>query len=353
MTAPRYRYDDLLAFSTRLLERAGLPAERAALTASLFLEADLLGYSTHGMQRLPTNAEWLLSGETRKDGAHRIVHATATGETWDADFLPGPWITAQAVDRACDMAAETGVGTVVVRRAQHVACLASYLERATRRRMMVTLAVSTPTEAVVVPHGGLSRVFSCNPFAAGIPTDGEPILVDTTAAMSAQGPLYRAYRLGRALPLPMIVSAKGETTDDPAEFVERDGGILPVGGVEQGYKGFGLALWTEALSSALGGFGRSGESGTGEANGVFVQVIDPQHFAGRETFEREMGWLAQRCRASAVAEGQGPVRVPGDRALARKREQMRDGVEIADLIMQDIRPWAARLDCPLPVPLGQ
>lgn len=344
----RYRYEDLLGFSTRLLARAGLPRERAETVASLLLEADLLGYSTHGMQRLPTNVEWLLNGETRREGVHEIVSASRNTEVWDAQFLPGPWITAKAVDRACDMARAEGSGIVVVRRAQHIACLASYLERATRRGIMVMISASTPTEAVVVPHGGLSRVFSCNPLAAGIPTDRDPILIDTTAAMSAQGPLNRSYRLGQKLPLPLIVSQDGRISDDPAEFVERGGGILPIGGIEQGHKGFSLALLTEALSGALGGFGRASQTGDSEANGVFVQAIDPALFAGRKAFEHEMGRLADQCRASAVSAGQEPVRIPGDRSLARKRDQLENGVGLVDPIIEDIRPWATRLDCIFP-----
>lgn len=347
----RYRYTDLMDFSARLLERAGLARERAETVGSLFLEADLLGYSTHGMQRLPANVEWLLSGETRREGDHTVLSASRSSEVWDAEFLPGPWITARAVDRACDIAMNEGTGTVVVRRAQHIACLASYLERATRRGIMVTITASTPTEAVVVPHGGLSRVFSCNPIAAGIPTDGNPILIDTTAAMSALGPLNRSYRLGKTLPAPLIVAQDGKVTDDPAEFVERGGGILPIGGTEQGYKGFSLALLTEALSGALGGFGRGSQTGDSEANGVFVQAIDPAHFAGRATFEQEMGRLAERCRASAVAPGHEPVRIPGDRSLARKRDQLENGVGLIETIVGDIRPWAVRLECPFPEPI--
>lgn len=347
----RYRYTDLMAFSARLLERAGLARERAETVASLFLEADLLGYSTHGMQRLPANVEWLLGGETRREGDHTVLSASRGSEVWDAEFLPGPWITAKAVDRACDIATAEGTGTVVVRRAQHIACLASYLERATRRGIMVTITASTPTEAVVVPHGGLSRVFSCNPIAAGIPTDRDPILIDTTAAMSALGPLNRSYRLGQTLPAPLIVAQDGRVTDDPAEFVERGGGILPIGGTEQGYKGFSLALLTEALSGALGGFGRGSQTGDSEANGVFVQAIDPAHFAGRATFEQEMGQLAERCRASAVAPGHDPVRIPGDRSLARKRDQLENGVGLIETIVGDIRPWAVRLDCLFPEPV--
>ena len=347
----RYRHADLLAFSTRMFERAGLSRERAETVSALFLEADLLGYSTHGMQRLPTNVEWLLNGETLRDGDHEVISASRSGEVWNARFLPGPWVTAKAVDRACDIATAEGTGTVIVRQAQHVACLASYLERATSRGIMVMITVSTPTEAAVVPHGGLSRIFSCNPIAAGIPTDREPMLIDTTAAMSAQGPLNRSYRLGQKLAVPMVISKDGTVTDDPAEFVERDGGILPIGGIEQGYKGFSLALITEALSGALGGFGRASQTGDSEANGVFVQAIDPEHFAGRSVFEHEMGRLAEQCRASAVAPGHEPVRIPGDRSLARKRDQLENGVGLVHTIVDDIRPWATRLECTFPEPI--
>lgn len=349
----KYEYEDLLAFSITLLERAGLNSDRARIVGSSFLEADLLGYSTHGMQRLPINIEWLLNGETRAEGDPSVLKASRGCEVWDAQFLPGPWIAAIAVERACDLAEAEGTGTIVVRRAQHIACLASYLERATRRGMMVIMTASTPSEAVVVAHGGISPIFSCNPIAAGIPTDGDPILVDTTAAMSAQGPLNRSYRLGEKLPIPMIVSRDGTITDDPGEFVERGGGILPVGGIEQGYKGFGLALLTEALSGLLGGFSRASAEGTGEANGIFLQAIDPNHFAGRDLFEREIGQLAAQCRASAVVPGQDPVRVPGDRALALKREQISSGIRLSDAIVNAIQPSSQRLQCPFPLPIGR
>ncbi|RWB94708.1 MULTISPECIES: Ldh family oxidoreductase [unclassified Mesorhizobium] len=352
MTAQRYAYQDLLSFSSQLLTRAGLPQVRAEVVARQFLEADLLGYSTHGVQRLPSNCDWLLKGETNPDGRHIVLQATRCCETWDADFLPGPWVAAQAVDRACEMAAENGLGSVVVRRTQHVACLASYLERGTDRRMMVMITVSTPAEAVVAAHGGLTPIFSCNPFAAGIPTGEAPILIDTTLAMSAQGPMNRAQRQGTMLPYPMIMRPDGDVSANPADFAA-GGAILPLGGIEQGHKGTGLVLLTKALTAALGGYGRADGAEIGEANALFVQVLDPAHFAGRAVFEREMRFLAQRCRASRVAPGSDPVRVAGDRALMLKRDQLRDGVRLLDSILDDIRPWAERLDCTFPAPIAR
>jgi len=255
------------------------------------------------------------------------------------------------VGRASAVAAAEGTGRVVVRGAQPIACLASYLEGASRSAIMVTIAASTPTEAVVVPHGGLSRVFSCNPIAAGIPTDRDPILIDTTAAMSALGPLNRSYRLGQTLPAPLIVAQDGRVTDDPAEFVERGGGILPIGGTEQGYKGFSLALLTEALSGALGGFGRGSQTGDSEANGVFVQAIDPAHFAGRATFEQEMGRLAAQCRASAVAGGPDRGGFPGAPPRPQKGDRRKRGGGRVEPMVDDPRPGGVGRDCPSPEPI--
>ena len=46
----RYSADDLVGFATRLLGRCGLDDEKAAVTAELLVEADLMGHTTHGLQ---------------------------------------------------------------------------------------------------------------------------------------------------------------------------------------------------------------------------------------------------------------------------------------------------------------
>ena len=61
----------------------------------------------------------------------------------------------------------------------------------------------------------------------------------------------------RAEALP-LVDADGRATDDPAVlFAERRGAMLPLGGLDLGHKGFGLALLIEALTSGLAGHGRA------------------------------------------------------------------------------------------------
>ena len=48
---------------------------------------------------------------------------------------------------------------------------------------------------------------------------------------------------------------------------------------------------------------------------VYLQLIDPNGFAGRAAFRRQMSAIADAARASATAPGAPPVRLPGHAAL--------------------------------------
>lgn len=350
MTAHSERFEPqaLARFAADLFVAAGLSSEKAEIVSAVLIEADLLGYSTHGLQRLDSNLEWLIRGETHPDGALAVINDRGAAQVWDADFLPGPWVTTLAVREASDRARKHGIASIAIRRSQHVACLAAYLEQATSNGLMVLMTASSPSEVAVAAHGGTERIFSCNPIAVGIPTDGDPILIDTSASMSALGPLFRSYRSGVALPVECIVKGDGSASRDGADFVDGDGAILPTGGLEQGFKGFGLCLLTEALSAALTGFGRADNPQDGESNAVFVLVIDPEAFAGGAAFRRQMHWLAEKCRNSLVAPGSPAVRVPGDRGLSAKRAQLGAGVILAPPVVEAMRRWAERFGIAMP-----
>jgi L-lactate dehydrogenase len=123
-----------------------------------------------------------------------------------------------------------------------------------------------------------------------------------------------------------------------------------LGGQDLGYKGFALGLIIESLTSALGGFGRSREPDRWGA-GVFLQVIDPEAYGGRARFERETTWLAEASRNSPVKPGDPPVRLPGERALRLRREQLQKGVLLYPTILPGLKKWSEKLGVPFPQPL--
>ena len=106
---------------------------------------------------------------------------------------------------------------------------------------------------------------------------------------------------------------------------EPPGAILPLGGVDLGHKGFGLGLMIEALTAGLAGFGRS-DAPASSSNTVFILVADPDRFGGGDFFRREMTALAASCRAAT--QSPDSVHLPGEHALARRRDAMSRGIEI-------------------------
>jgi len=348
----RYACAHLLEFAEALFRQAGMPQARAAIVAQYLVEADLMGHDTHGLNLAPGYLGVLASGAMPKDGEPEVVADRGAVLTLDGRYLSGVWLTVHAIDRAVERARLYGSGTVSIRRSHHIACLAAYLERATSQGMLLLLMSSDPANGGVAPFGSYQPTYTPDPIAVGIPTRGEPVLVDISASATTLGLSGRLAAKGERLPAKWLIDNRGEPSDDPAVLKsDPPGAILPLGGMDRGHKGFGLGLMVEALTSGLNGFGRAMAPKSWGAS-VFVQAFDPSAFGGLDAFLDETTWLAEACRAAAVPAGRPPVRLPGEGAFARKRKALGEGVPLHPDILPQLAPVAAKLGVPLPSPLG-
>jgi len=154
---------------------------------------------------------------------------------------------------------------------------------------------------------------------------------------------------GEKLPGEWVIDAEGRATDDPnVVFAEPKGALLPLGGLDAGYKGFGLALMIEALSQGLAGHGRKDAPRRWGGN-VYLQLIDPGFFAGADAFAEQTGHLAERCRANRPVDPHRPVRLPGDQAAAGIERAMREGLAVDAPTRSALNDWAARLGVASPL----
>lgn len=348
----RYRPADLVGFAADLFAAAGTPPDRARLIGELLVEADLMGHTTHGLALAAPYLQEIEKGSMAADGEPEVVGDKGACLTWDGRRLSGVWLTARAVDEAVGRADRLGIGSVAVRNSHHIACLAVFLERATSRGKMAIVTCSDPSVQSVAPFGGTRAVFTPDPIAIGIPTDKEPILIDTSASITTNGMSNRLAAAGRRFDHPWLLDARGEPTDDPAVLAkDPPGTILPTGGLDHGHKGYALALLIESLTQGLGGFGRA-EAPTGWGASVYVQAIDPEAFGGAAAFARQTGHIADLCRASPPRPGVEAVRLPGEAALARKRKALAEGVALFPSIMPALGPLAERLGVGTPAPIS-
>ena len=338
MMARRYSHTTLIRVASSLLERSGLDPIAAETMSKILVEADLMGHTTHGLSLLPAYIDELSTGRMKRRGEPVVLSDHGSAVVWDGEYLSGILLTDRAVHEALERSDEYPVVTYAIRRAHHIACLAAYMPAITDRDRLGILAASDPNARMVAPFGARMPLYSPNPIAAGIPAGSEgPIIIDLSTSVVAAGVVNEHKTSGTPLPGKWLLDADGEPTDDPSALsISGRGSILPLGGMDVGYKGYALALLIEAITSGLAGFGRAEQPSKWGAS-VFLQIINPASFSGFEEFRREMRWLANACRESEPRAGYRQVRVPGDRALALRREQLERGVLISDDVMNRVR----------------
>jgi LDH2 family malate/lactate/ureidoglycolate dehydrogenase len=348
---PHYRAADLSALAADMFRAAGCDADKASTMAEHLVEADLMGHTTHGLAQAGAYLEELESGAMAKSGEPKQIADRPAAVTWDGGFLPGVWLVRKALDLAAERAKNYGLAAVSIRRSHHIGCLSVYLRQAAERRLMAIVACSDPSDATMAPFGGTKPVFTPDPIAIGIPTKGDPIMVDISSSITTNAMTGRLKREGRRFPAKWALDAMGQPTDDPGVLsASPPGTLLPTGGHDHGHKGYGLALAVEAMTQGLSGYGRSQKPTIWGAN-VYVQVIDPAAFGGVDNYLRETSWVADLCRQSPPPAGKPAVRLPGEQALQRRREGLAEGLTLYSGIMAGLEGWAQKLKVALPRPI--
>lgn len=333
-------------YAAGLLEAAGLDGDKAAAIVRRLVESELLGHRTHGLAWLPTYLQRLGDGTIAKSGEIEIVSDQPTAFAWRAGRLPGAWVMERAVEEL--LRRDGPVLAATIANCSHIGALQTYLSAFTERGRLVQIAATDPSIRSVAPFGGIDPVLTTNPLAMGIPTKGEPILIDQCTSVVSNAAVRPYAVSGQRLPGTWLLDEEGNETDDPAAIAPgRAGTILPVGGTTFGYKGFGFGLMVEALSLALSGYGRHSKPET-FGQSVFVLSLDPAFFGGLDDFLAETTELADSVHASRPRPGVKAVRLPGEQAQARRREQLEGGLALDPAILRAIRPWGERLGRPLP-----
>lgn len=318
-------------FCAALLAAGGMDEDKARTSARLLVLTDMMGRRTHGLAMLPLYlAELAKGGETagmRSTGKPIVVKDSGAAIVWDGNYLPGGWLVSRAITQAIERCATHGVVTVAIRKSHHIGCLAALTKQAADQGYVAIIANSDPAGKRVAPYGGKQALFTPDPYAIGYPGRDNPVLVDTCASITTTSMTRQKVAEGAQFEHPWLLDGDGRPTRDPAvlEHSTPRGSLQLIGGLEYGHKGFGMALMIEALSQGLSGHGRL-DAPTRWGGNVFLQVLDPDFFAGGDAFAAQMDHLADACRANPPIDPARPVRMPGDQAARNIAQAQADGI---------------------------
>lgn len=329
--------EPLRRFCTAAFETVGVPSADAALVAETLVEADLRGVHSHGVWWVKSYTERLRRGGTNPRPQLTVLRETPAMVLLDADAGLGQVSSVRAMQLASEKAKQSGVGVAGVHNSNHFGAAAHYAQLAAQQSQIGF--ATTDAEPTMAPWGGAGKlVVGNNPLAYAIPVDEEFTLVlDMAQSVVAWGKIFLAAQRGEKIPTTWALNADGEPTEDPHEAMT--GVLLPVGG----YKGYGMALVMQVLSSVLSGstFGPTmppmADPGTPQGHGHFFLALDIAHFVPLEEFRRSMAQVVAEQRAAPLAKGVDRIYLPGEIEHLKRQERLISGIPLETYVVDALR----------------
>lgn len=335
----------IAALITDAMQSAGLPPDDAHKVAELMTAADLAGADAHGVFRLAQYIQRIKAGGLNPRPAIRVTQTAPATALVDGGNGMGHLAVARAAETAVELARESGVAWVGVRRSNHAGAAGVYAEIPLKHDMIgIYGAVSSANHMGV--WGGADMLLGTNPIAFAVPAGEEaPVVLDIATSVVSYGTV-KNYRLqGRDMPEGWLVSSKdGQPVTDPNR--SNEGVLLPIGG----YKGSGLALIIGLIGGILNGakFGRdvvdfNADQATEANTGQFVVALDVARFLPLDRFKADMDRHLRDLRTSKLLPGFDEIRLPGAERRRRREERLREGVPIVSELMAQLDKLAGEL----------
>ncbi len=347
---PRIPYARLEEFAIALLDAGGATVEEARIVGRSLVDANLRGYDSHGVMRIPFYIEGLVKGETVSEAPFSILRDSPTHVVADANWGFGRVQCGKLNDLLIERAKAHGVGVGTLIHASHVGRLGEYCELAAEQGLVSCMMVNTHGAARrVAPPGGTAPRLGTNPIALGSPAGDTPLILDFSTSATAEGKVRVKKIAGQACPPGWLLDNQGQPTTDPNTlYGDPPGTILPMGG-EQAYKGFGLALMIDVFAGALSGGLCSRETPqTPKGNCVFLMLADPNHFGGAAHFQAEVQQLVEFVRNCPRVPGCEEILMPGDPERRCREDRLANGVPLDEENWTKLLEMAQDLTLPPP-----
>jgi LDH2 family malate/lactate/ureidoglycolate dehydrogenase len=305
------------ALGEAAMRGAGYDADDARILTDHVLDAALCGYEYSGLPKLLNVIDDHHFREPRRPVS--VVRETASTAMLDGGNNTGMVAAYRATEATIQRATASGLAIVSLANTWMTGRSAYYCEMMARAGLVAIHTVSAPP--AVAPFGGTRPALGTNPIAFGFPTAGDPLVIDMGTSAFMGTDLQFRNRLGAPLPKGVALGPDGQPTTDASVAVR--GALLPFGGPEGGYKGFGLALAMDAIGALT-----AGVRAANDVSGYLFIAFKPDLFLSREDYQREVAKRIETIKATPRQPGVDEIRIPGERGYKTRARLMREGIKI-------------------------
>ncbi len=316
---------DLERVMGRELSRRGLSDDHIARVVRGLIRTSLRGIDTHGVRLFPVYLNELDGGRAHRRPVLTFETKRRGAALLNADYALGMVAGSVAADRAGDLARENGIGMVTVTNSNHFGA-ASVYTLAMADRNQIGLCFSN-SDALVAAHNGRKAVVGTNPLSFAIREEADRFFcVDMATSQVSFSKVRHHLASGQPVPAGWAYFNE-ETTPGAASF----SALHPLGG----YKGMCLGLMVELLCVLLAGTPFDHELGNlyeapfdeKRPTAHVLIAIDIEAFQPLQAVRQRLRLFGEMIR-NLPAEGDEPVRFPGDLEYEAEQDRRRAGIPL-------------------------
>lgn len=331
-------------FTYKSFLAVGLNREDAEIASEVLLLADSRGIDSHGIGRLKQfYIDRIVKGIIKINQPISIVKESLSAAVIDAQNSLGLVVANKAMKLAIEKAKKTGIAIVFVRNSSHYG-IAGYGPWLAAKEGLIGIS-GTNASRLVAPTNGRQPILGTNPIAVSFPSDEAfPFLFDGATSIISVGKIEYYQKIGEKLPNGWVRDEFGNDVNDPAEALSgikrRLYTLAPLGGfseLEAGFKGFGLSLIIELLSTIVqngskfcGSYQQDGQKSVGH----FFIAINPELFVELSAFRKSVGDTLRMIRSGQ--DNGKKIIIAGEKEYLESIKRKETGISIPGAVVQDL-----------------
>ncbi len=321
----RFTFETLRSFAHQVMVSVGASDQNATIVADHLAGSNLVGHDSHGIHRLEEYVLAIHEGRVDPKAIPTPVRERATTAVYEAAGVLGQVAGALVTEQVITRALAQGTAVVTARNANHIGRAGVYALQMANAGLVGQVYCSCNGAPLVAPWGSTERMLATNPIAIAVPTAGEPILVDVTTSVTAEGKVRVARNSGKLLSPDQILDRDGNPSIRP-EDLYAGGSILPLGAA-MGHKGYGLSVVVDLLGALLGGAGAA-KMDKKFSNNFSLWAVDPEVLGGRAEMERLQQEYFAQLKSAAPKPGVDEIFLPGEPEQRTAAARARDGLPL-------------------------
>ncbi|MBI3577626.1 Ldh family oxidoreductase [Candidatus Gottesmanbacteria bacterium] len=326
----KIKISELTDLTLKALKNYGYTDEESKIISDVLLYAQLRG-NNQGVVKLIGKG----IPKSPDAGEIKIIKETKLSALLDGNLSHSMVVLKKAIDMVVQKAKEHGFGIVGSNHTNTSSGAMGYYANKIAQQGLIGFAFASGPETVA-PFCSYEPVYCTNPLAIGVPSEGDPIVVDmATSAMAYYG-LIEAKTAGKKIPPDIAYDKDGNLTDDPGKAM--DGALRPF---DKGQKSSGLAFMVEVFAGPLvaAAFAGGGDLKTNDGN--LLMALDPGLLTDPEEFKRNVSALGRRVKSAKKLPGVSEILLPGERGNRLTKERMTSGeIDIEDNLYNELKKVA-------------